>query len=147
MLGATSVKFEAENFALAVPFFAAAVDWAGRTLEEVWVELVKTADDGIAGADALEEGAGAAWDTPARKRAKRVEEKSILMNFQASDFIADCLDGKTSWRRPTPGFLYLKPHAKPLSQLLSGPHNHSTILYASFRREASKKFHLTKQRL
>ena len=59
-LGATSVKFEADNVALALPFFATTVDWAGRTLEEVLVELVKTAEDENAGVDALEEGAGMA---------------------------------------------------------------------------------------
>lgn len=59
-LGATSVKFEAEILALALPFFATAVDWAARTLEEILVELVKTAEDENAGVDALEEGAGMA---------------------------------------------------------------------------------------
>ena len=59
MIGATSVKFEAENVALAVPFFAPAVGWAGRILEEILVELMKTAEDENAGANG-EEGAGIA---------------------------------------------------------------------------------------
>ena len=60
MVGATSVKFETVNVALAVPFFATTVDWAGRTLEKVLVELTKTGEDENAGVDALVEGAGMA---------------------------------------------------------------------------------------
>lgn len=54
-LGFTSVKFEAESVALALPLLATAV-----ALEETLVELVKTAEDENAGVDALEEGAGIA---------------------------------------------------------------------------------------
>jgi hypothetical protein len=73
MVGFTSVKFEAENLAVAVLFCGAVVDWAGRTVDEVDVETVEVV---------LEE-VGAVWDNPAKRRVTSVVEKNILMNFQA----------------------------------------------------------------
>jgi hypothetical protein len=67
MVGFTSVKFEAENLAVALLFCGTAVDSAGGTVEV-----------------ALEE-VGAAWDNPAKRIVMSVAEKNILMNFQASD--------------------------------------------------------------